>query len=248
MDPVGLPPEFPPLSDPHDYSRRDAELLAYVVDRGLAPHLLEWVAVATAVGTPGTAGYHEGVLRVSPDFIGVGSLAHLYRLPLPCRALQSVANHYGALLTTAHIEALVHAQAQVRTPFRPWRAEAVRMGVSMNALKIWTLANDSIEAHRGGRAGLVSDGKKAVVVGPVQARYPHHCAIYGAWDAAGGIIQGLNAEDHGDFYSDYSQGGRLVHSAMVVDGVERAVREVAGDPALCALVTGHEGPDPGLTY
>lgn len=223
-----LPTTFPRVAN-LSASRRNAAIEEALCGGALATHLLEWVPVALRWGDLRATAF------VSPDWIGFGDARLLFRVPLPARALQRVAARYGATLATARVVDAIHAQAPVSVPFLGLRPTAQALRLTMDALPVWQIANAHIEAIRGGRRALVSDGMKDVVIGAMQARNRSKVCIYGGWTDAG-RVQPISTV-HTITYVDYSQCGRLLRDTMSVDGRgEMRVADVLADARLCRLL------------
>lgn len=206
-----LPSSFPPVAGLSE-TARNTVLERALVGGALAPHLLRWVPVTVE------ADGLRGVVEVAPDWIGFGGPDALFRVPLPAQALQRVAARYGATLATPRLVDAIHAQGAVRVPFRGLRPLAERAGLRMNNIRVWQMANAHIEGVRQGRAGLVTDGAKDVVIGAMQRRaFPRKVCIYGGWNAEGRVQS--ESTIHAITYVDYSQLGRLVRDTMQVIGV-----------------------------
>jgi hypothetical protein len=126
-----------------------------------------------------------------------------------------------------------------------WAASAVKLtpqpiagGTALPAAEATAQHQAMIADQLAGRSGLIAGHKKDIVLSAKVA--PGKVAIYGWHQLNGKPIQPLYLK-HSESYADYSQAVRLVAPTMTVDGVERQVADVLGDPALAALLS-DEGP------
>lgn len=174
--------------------------------------------------------------HVAPDWLGLGAPGAILRATLPAQSLQRVALAYQCELPTNLIVDLIHAQGLVRVPFRAWRSQAERWGVGMDSSRVLIAANDALEASIAGRAGLVTDAKKDVIVGASILRERAKVMIYGGWDSSGSRIQPASTV-HSITYSDYSQCGRLIARDVLVDGRRSSLDAVIADPVLYRAVS-----------
>ena len=173
---------------------------------------------------PIEGGGHHGVLRVSSDYLGS---------PASALSAQKLADSYGALLPTPRMVDAIWAASDVKLTPQP-----IPGGTALPAAEATAQHQAMIDTQLAGRSGLIAGHKKDVVLSPKVA--PGKVAIYGWHQPSGKPIQPLYVK-HSESYADYSQAVRLVDPTMTVDGVERQVADVLGDPGLAALLS-DEGP------
>lgn len=173
---------------------------------------------------------------VAPDWLGLGAPGAILRATLPARTLQRVVNAYDCELPTNLLVDLIHAQGAVRVPFRAWRSQAERWGVGMDSSRVLIAANDALEASIAGRAGLVTDARKDVIVGASILRERSKVMIYGGWDSDGARVQPASTV-HTISYTDYSQCGRMIARDVRIDGRRSTLDAVISDPTLYRAVS-----------
>jgi len=178
---------------------------------------------------------HTGKLRVMPDYLALGSNEDFVQIPMNPLTAQRIADQTGTSLPTKKIVDDVYRQAEVKL-----RPQPLPAGPQM-------MSNDYIQRHQnlvngqrgevGAELGALTAGhqKDVVITGRLE-QHPDRVAIYGWHQPNGKPIQPLSTV-HENTYADYSHGVRLVSGTMVVDGVERPLAEVLGDPNLAGLVS-----------
>lgn len=228
------PTAIPSLAGVTSAAARDRLFEAALLNNGVAPHLFDWVPVEL------THGPLRATVYVSPDWVGFGSAAALFRVPLKARAAWRVAQRYGCVLPTQRIVEAIHAQGDVHVPFTAERTWAQQHHVDMDTFAVWQEFNDDIERERAGRVGLVTDAAKDVVVGAMQRRaWPTKVCIFGAWESAAPTaapVQSLSTV-HVVGYGDYSQLFRLVRDVVTVQGVGNLpIAQVFGSRELYPLL------------
>ncbi|MBR5074715.1 MAG: hypothetical protein IKX26_05750, partial [Bacteroidales bacterium] len=80
-----------------------------------------------------------------------------------------------------------------------------------------------------------------------EPEYYRHVAIYGWFHPDGHPQQPLFIR-HGNFYSDYSHGIRLIYRTIKINGKEYDLRQVLEDPVLFRLVSKEEVPFKRASY
>lgn len=177
-----------------------------------------------------------GTFWASPMPLTIGTDAAPFHAPLSAPAAQRIADHYGHSLPTKKMVDAIHAAANVRVPFKSYSSDR-------QSPRTFVASSDVIEARRAGRTGLVSDYAKDYVLTNSRRSNPARIALYGAWDAQGGLVQPF-AVPHGLGYFDYSQHPRFVAGNVLVDGVTTPLASALADPATAALFS-DEGPITG---
>ncbi len=205
---------------------REAAILD-AAQRGSVP-----MALLTGYAVNASSNGHTGVFYVAPDYFGIGNDGDWIRMPMYPQTAQRIADMFQSLLPTKKMVDLIHSQAPVKISFT---AKTTDRGSTATYIE----SDHDIERKRAGRTGLTAGQKKDIVITNGLIRHPNAVAIYGAWDAAGQVIQGpgVNVTSHSNTYVDYSHGVRLVKPSMIVDGREMRVVDVLADPALAGLIS-----------
>lgn len=183
------------------------------------------------------------------DFIAVGTIDAPLRMPLTPIAMQKVADAFGMVLPTPHMVKSIAEQAPVTL---------ASSGIVPNkgaVLEQYAEHNAKIEALAAGHdpSLLRSGHKKDLVLSGPALMKPRVVVIYG-WMNRGPVPPGPDPSPladapwrtqplsnvHGDFYVDYSHGGRLIHPvAHLTDASgtrEVGLAEVYASPDLSTLV------------
>jgi hypothetical protein len=180
---------------------------------------------------------------VTPDYLAVGDDADSVRVPMNPVTAQLVADRLGFVLPTAKLVDLVYQLAPTKLAPRTFPPSP-----SMMRVGAFVRHDEIIDAQLGPGApgGLVAGHKKDVVVSNRLQERPHRLALYGWHRGEGRPIQPLSVV-HGDWYSDYSHGVRLVAPTVLVDGEPRRALDVLADPELAPLLS-DEGPIASARY
>ncbi|SMF13042.1 hypothetical protein [Pseudobacteriovorax antillogorgiicola] len=178
----------------------------------------------------------KATLWVTPDYLAVGSNSDFIRVPMNPITAQRVADHFACVLPTAKIVDLVYQQAEVKlkpSTFAPGK----HMVRTAQFVKHNDLIKTQMEDHS--KSALVAGHKKDVVISNKLNKRKKRVAIYGWHRLNGKAIQPLSTI-HGNYYSDYSHGVRLVAGMMEIDGNMIPVAEVLQDPVLATIIS-YEG-------
>lgn len=187
---------------------------------------------------------------VLPDYLAVGNDQDFVRMPMGPLAAQRVADSlYCSLPTTFLVDRIAEA-AEGRIEIFPFRPVGDR---NMKPL-CFEDSNNAINAlmrSKGLKFGqFVSGLKKDVVLTTRlenEPEYYRHVAIYG-WHHPDGHPQQPLFIRHGNFYSDYSHGIRLIYRTIKIDGKEYDLRAVLEDPFLFRLVSKEDVPFKRASY
>ena len=196
------------------------------------------------------SGKHKVEMWVLPDYLAVGNDQDFVRMPMGPLAAQRVADSlYCSLPTTFLVDRIAEA-AEGRIEIFPFRPVGDR---NMKPL-CFEDSNNAINAlmrSKGLKFGqFVSGLKKDVVLTTRlenEAGFDRHVAIYG-WHHPDGHPQQPLFIRHGNFYSDYSHGIRLIYRTIKIDGKEYDLRAVLEDPFLFRLVSKEEVPFKRASY
>jgi hypothetical protein len=242
-----------------EWTRREEAMIAQLLAGNMPSWLRQWVAVEVQASSP------KVTVRVMPDYLCVGDDTDFRHVPLDQHSAQRVADMFGACLPTAKICHAIYRTTPATQRIgalerdyyvRPW---TLRRVVKKNWEQTSTAAYDehstAIQASMskaGIRPGQIIAGhKKDVVVSKRLHKEPLKIAFHGFYDAKGNPAEPCReknapqpcnkeapalAHPEGRF-SDYSQGVRLMHPVMQVDGALKLVREVLTDAALCKLIS-----------
>lgn len=215
---------------PLGFAARESLLAREVLAGNVPARLRRLVPItvgATIAGRERTLTYW-----VTADYLAVGDDDDFLRIPLRASTAQRLADRLGCMLPTRKMVDDIHHAAVVRLaphPFHPDRYDITSVG-------IFDASNRAIESERAGREGLISGIKKDIVVSRLLDERPGRVAIYG-WHRRGGRpIQPLSTA-HTDAHVDYSHGVRLVYRQAVLDGEQRELPVLLGDPELWMLVS-----------
>ncbi|HEU4408060.1 MAG TPA: hypothetical protein VFS43_22550 [Polyangiaceae bacterium] len=219
-----------------DEQGREAAVLREVC-RGNVPGYLRRLVRLEARGETSSGRPRALTFWVTPDYLAVGDDADSVRVPMGAVTAQLVADRLGFVLPTAKLVDLVYRLAPDKLAPRTFPPSA-----AMVRAEAFAQHDELIDAQlgRGAPAGLVAGHKKDVVVSNRLRERPHRLALYGWHRPDGQPIQPLSTA-HGDWYSDYSHGVRLVAPTVLVDGEPRRTLDVLADPELAPLLS-DEGP------
>lgn len=174
---------------------------------------------------------------VTPDYLSIGSDKDYVRVPMNPVTAQRVADQFGCILPTAKLVDIIYQQAVVKLkpiPFKPGRRMVRTEEFVKHDLKIKEQLSGSANS-----ALLAGHKKDVVITNKLGKRRRKRVAIYGWHQPNGKAIQPLSTI-HGNYYSDYSHGVRLVAGVMEVDGKMIPVAEVLQNPELAPILS-YEG-------
>ena len=187
---------------------------------------------------------------VLPDYLAVGNDQDFVRMPMGPLAAQRVADSLYCSLPTTFLSDRIDEVSEGRIEIFPFRPVGDR---NMKPL-CFEDSNNAINAlmrAKGLKFGqFVSGLKKDVVLTTRlenEPEYYHHVAIYGWFHPDGHPQQQLFIR-HGNFYSDYSHGIRLIYRTIKINGTEYDLRKVLEDPVLFRLVSSEKMPFKRASY
>lgn len=187
---------------------------------------------------------------VLPDYLAVGNNEDYVRMPMGPLAAQRVADSLYCSLPTTFLSDRIDEVSEGRIEIFPFRPVGDR---NMKPL-CFEDSNNAINAlmrSKGLKFGqFVSGLKKDVVLTTRlenEPEYYRHVAIYGWFHLDGHPQQPLFIR-HGNFYSDYSHGIRLIYRTIKIDGKEYDLRAVLEDPFLFRLVSKEDVPFKRASY
>ena len=187
---------------------------------------------------------------VLPDYLAVGNDGDYIRMPMGPLAAQRVADSLYCSLPTTFLSDRIDEVSEGRIEIFPFRPVGDR---NMKPL-CFEDSNNAINAlmrSKGLKFGqFVSGLKKDVVLTTRlenEPEYYRHVAIYGWFHPDGHPQQPLFIR-HGNFYSDYSHGIRLIYRTIKINGTEYDLRKVLEDPVLFRLVSSEKVPFKRASY
>ena len=193
---------------------------------------------------------HTVEMWVLPDYLAVGSDEDFVRMPMGPLAAQRVADSLYCSLPTTFLVDKIDEAAEGRIEIFPFRPVGDR---NMKPL-CFEDSNNAINAlmrAKGLHFGqFVSGLKKDVVLTTRlenEAGFDRHVAIYG-WHHPDGHPQQPLFIRHGNFYSDYSHGIRLIYRTIRIDGKEYDLRSVLEDPQMFQMVSSEPVPFKRASY
>ncbi len=187
---------------------------------------------------------------VLPDYLAVGNDQDFVRMPMGPLAAQRVADSLYCSLPTTFLSDRINEVSEGRIEIFPFRPVGDR---NMKPL-CFEDSNNAINAlmrSKGLKFGQFVSGLKKDVVLTTRLEnepdYYRHVAIYGWFHPDGHPQQPLFIR-HGNFYSDYSHGIRLIYRTIKIDGKEYDLRAVLEDPFLFRLVSKEDVPFKRASY
>ena len=187
---------------------------------------------------------------VLPDYLAVGNDEDYVRMPMGPLAAQRVADSLYCSLPTTFLSDRIDEVSEGRIEIFPFRPVEDR---NMKPL-CFEDSNNAINAlmrAKGLKFGqFVSGLKKDVVLTTRlenEPEYYRHVAIYGWFHPDGHPQQPLFIR-HGNFYSDYSHGIRLIYRTIKINGYEHDLRDVLEDPVLFLVVSNEKVPFKRASY
>ena len=193
---------------------------------------------------------HKVEMWVLPDYLAVGNDQDFVRMPMGPLAAQRVADSLYCSLPTTFLSDRIDEVSEGRIEIFPFRPVGDR---NMKPL-CFEDSNNAINAlmrSKGLKFGqFVSGLKKDVVLTTRlenEAGFDRHVAIYG-WHHPDGHPQQPLFIRHGNFYSDYSHGIRLIYRTIKIDGKEYDLRKVLEDPFMFRIVSDEAVPFKRASY
>ena len=198
----------------------------------------------------GNGAKHKVEMWVLPDYLAVGNDKDFVRMPMGPLGAQRVADALYCSLPTTFLVDRIDEVAEGRIEIFPFRPVEDR---NMKPL-CFEDSNNAINAlmrAKGLHYGqFVSGLKKDVVLTTRLENEPgfqRHVAIYG-WHHPDGHPQQPLFIRHGNFYSDYSHGIRLIYRTIKIDGKEYDLRAVLEDPEMFRIVSSEPVPFKRASY
>lgn len=182
-----------------------------------------------------------GHIFVAPDYLAVGSNDDYFFVSITPYTAQRIADRLGCMLPTTRMVDEIYRAAQLRLEPSPIPPSPAMTTVPVLLDHDRTVGEQRAEVlDRFPLGTLVAGDKKDLVICRGLSSSPGHVAIYGWHKRDGRPIQPLYL-GHFAYWTDYSQGTRLVSRTMEIGGKQVAVDRVLADPVLSALLS-DEGP------
>jgi hypothetical protein len=244
-----------------EWTRREEAMIAQLLAGNMPGWLRQWLTIEVKASSPNVQ------VRVTPDYLCVGDDSDFRHLPLDQHSAQRVADSFGACLPTAKICHAIYLAAPAAQRIgaiprdysvTPWtRRKLIKKDWAQTSTAAYdehSVAIQNAMTAGGIRPGqLVAGHKKDVVLSNRLHQQPRKIAFHGFYDARGypfepcyevkggplpSCVKNVATLAHPEGrFSDYSQGVRLVHPIMHIDGALKLVREVLVDPALSPLIS-----------
>jgi hypothetical protein len=218
-------------------------VLAHEFAAGNVPAFLRRLVPVTTQST--FAGRtHTATFWCTPDYLGFGTDADWFRMPMTPTFAQHCADALDCVLPTRRMVDAIWAQAPVKLAPFPYSPSVH----DILAVELFHRHHLQIESQRGTASPslLVAGIKKDLVASALIGSWPDRVVIYGWHYQNGTPIQPLS-KVHTFGHVDYSHGVRLVARRVVVDGVTTTIDAVLADPSLHVLLS-DEGPFTSWRY
>lgn len=178
---------------------------------------------------------HHVTFWVTPDYLAVGSGDDHLLIPLSARTAQRIADLTGGSLPTPLMVDAIWAAADLRVePIRFRPDEFMR---SVNYIERHNgLVRAQLMVYNESPGVFLAGHKLDVVITASLSEHPGEIAIYGWHHSNGTPVQSLYVGAT-DSLVAFSHGVRLVHRAVLVDGVPRDLHDVLGDTALASILS-----------
>jgi hypothetical protein len=178
---------------------------------------------------------HHVTFWVTPDYLAVGSADDNLLIPLSARTAQRIADLTGGSLPTPRMVDAIWAAADLRVEPIRFRPDEFMRSVDYIE-RHDDLVKAQLMVYNESRGVFLAGHKLDVVITASLSEHPGEIAIYG-WHRSNGIpVQSLYVGAT-DSLVAFSHGVRLVHRAVLVDGVPRDLHEVLGDTALAPILS-----------
>ena len=178
------------------------------------------------------------LIWVTPDYMAIGTDDNFLRIPLSYPSAVTVAKAFNCALPTRKMVDAIYQQATCQL-----QPDPLPPGPKMRSSEYYLKHRQMIRTRRreeGCELGeLVSGHKKDLVVTNRLNEISGRVAIYGWHLKNHEPIQPLSIV-HGEDYTDYSHGVRLVYKTVWINGDPRSILDVLQDPSI-ASVLNHEG-------
>ena len=188
------------------------------------------------------------VIRVTPDYLAVGSDADYFLTPLTPATAQRIADATGCVLPTTRLVDAIHSAAPLKLQPAP-----IPPSLAMISVDVFAQHNAMVRTQRLAQATetfwlgtLVAGHKKDIVLTRRLTETPGKVAIYGWHKTNGGAIQPLYT-GHADSWVDYSHGVRLVSATVEANGSPMSFAAALADSRFAPMLT-DEGTGPLPRY
>ena len=171
---------------------------------------------------------------VMPDYLSIGSDDDWARINITPMAAQQIADSFHCFLPTRKMVDDIYKAATIKL-------EPVPLFAFRDSTPTMWHHHLIVEGQRKGRKGLIAGIQKDVVISGKISRdnRPDRVAIYGWHKLDGTPIQPLYT-GHINWWTDYSQGIRLIYRKIKVNGKWMDYIDVLKDPVLQKLLCDEE--------
>ena len=218
------------LSAPFGWKQRDSLTEAAILRGNMPDFLRQFVPIHIRYLDSLTGKKTHLTFWAAPDYLSVGTNHDWARVHVTARLAQRLADTLQCFLPTPKMVDLIYQSA-------PIKLEPVPMYAYRDSTPTFWQHHLIVEGQRKGRKGLIAGIQKDIVQTDRHKQYPQNdrVAIYGWHRLDGKPIQPLYL-GHVWWYVDYSQGLRLIHSQLRVNGKWMHYREVFQNPVLRKLI------------
>ncbi len=254
---------------PRDWVKREDAIAAQLVSGNIPDFLRSWIDIDLTYKDSTRS--LSGKVQVLPDYLAVGTDDDFIHVPLDPVSAQFVADKFDAILPTARICHAIYRQAAEKNRINAierdyWQPKdslrrTAKAGRAQTSTAAYVEHSEAIQARiksAGISLGeLVAGHKKDVVISRRLLSDANKIAFHGFYDSKGYPHEPCYENPdrapkptcdkdtatlaHTRRFSDYSQGVRLVHAWMTVNGERKKVADVLADKDLSLLIS-NEGP------
>ena len=219
------------------WQQRDSFVVKEILSGNLPSFLKNFKAVHVDIVDSVTRKIITAVYYVAPDYLSIGTDDNWARVNITPMAAQRIADSFHCFLPTKKMVDDIYKSALVK--FEP-----VPMFAFRDSTPTMWHHHLMIEGQRKSKKGLIAGIKKDVVIsGKLKTnKTTDRVAIYGWHRLNGQPIQPLYT-GHVNWWVDYSQGIRLVHRKIKVDGAWMDYADVLQHPLLKKLLCDEESCD-----
>lgn len=228
--------EFYEQAAAYKWQKRDSFAVKEILQGNIPSFFKRFVPVHTSI-KDSSGKTISAVYFVSPDYLSIGHDDDWARINITPMAAQKIADSFNCFLPTSKMVDDIHSAATVKL-------EPVPMYAFRDSTPTMYHHHLMVEGQRKLRAGLISGIQKDVVISGkiLQDPRPARVAIYGWHKADGKPIQPLYT-GHINWWVDYSQGIRLVHRSVLINGKPMDYIDVLKHSVLKKLLCNEENCD-----
>ncbi len=226
--------------DSLDVKEREALIFKFVEENAVPAFLFDYSEIKINEVLDGKN--IELKYYVSPDYFSLGNDSDYFLTPMTPVLARKVADYYDCILPTRKMVNQIFSAAQIK--FYP---QPIKPSPKMITVKIFSDHNDSIKIQRHkyfnnySLSLLAAGHKKDVIISNyiysnLKPNVPKPVVIYGWHKPDGSPIQPLY-NGHGQNYTDYSHGIRLIKNKCLINGKEVLFKDILRDTLLSRLIS-----------